>query len=83
MRYRNTENSNLDFSELSFEYIRSTDFENFNSLELFKEDSNDIIIKIWFEDFKFMDKHQNEIDHFKIYQKQFDIWKTIFKNKPT
>jgi hypothetical protein len=75
----NVENSNMDFSEMSFEYVKSRDFETFNSLELFKEDMNDIIIKIWFENLNFLDLNSIEIDEQLIFQKQNNIWKTIFK----
>ena|SRR5690606_6339147 len=74
----NVENSNFNLNELSFEYNKSVEFEKFNSLELFKEDMNDIIIKIWFENFKFIDSDFNEIDLKLLFEKQNRIWKTIF-----
>ena len=75
----NIEKSNMNFNELSFEYNKSSDFDKFNSLELFKEDMNDIIIKIWFDNFKFLDSNQNEIDYKLVFEKQNRIWNTIFK----
>jgi len=72
------ENSNFNFSEFSFVYNKSVEFEKFNSLELFKEDMNDIIIKIWFENFKFSDSNLNEVDYKLLFEKQNCIWKTIF-----
>jgi len=74
------ENSNFNFSELSFEYLKDDEFEKFNSLELFQESFNlDLEIKIWFENFRIFDESNKEIDIDELIKKQDNIWNSMFK----
>jgi len=76
----NVENSNFNFSELSFEYLKDDEFEKFNSLELFQESFNlDLEIKIWFENFRIFDESNKEIDIDELIKKQDNIWNSMFK----
>ena len=76
----NIENSNFNFSELSFEYFGNDEFEKFNSLELFQDDFNeDLEIKIWFENLTIFDENNKEINIEELIKKQDNIWNSIFK----
>jgi len=76
----NVENSNFNFSELSFQYSIDDEYEKFNSLELFQEDLNeDLEIKIWFESLKAFYENNEEINISELIDKQDNIWNSIFK----
>lgn len=76
----NVENSNFNFSELSFEFLKDTEFDKYNCIELFQEDlDEDLIFKIWFENFKILNENNEEICVKELINKQNNIWETIFK----
>lgn len=76
----NVKDSVFNLEELSFDYLKSDNFNNFNSLELFQEGfDEDLEIKIWFENIRILDVNDLELNINHLIDKQNKVWNSIFK----